>query len=397
MNEFKFEIQKEIPESLARVGIIKTPHGDIETPAFIVASTKATVKAMTPEMVKDLGGQAVLSNTYHLMLQPGEEIVDQAGGLAKFMNWNGPSFTDSGGFQVFSLGMAYDKGLDKTIKNDAKPSKNQLAKVDDDGVTFKSHLDGSMIRMTPESSMQIQHKIGSDIHMAFDELTSPTAGREYVEKAMNRTHEWAKRCLAEHEKLNHKHVAASQPLQALYGVVQGAHEPDLRAKSASVLGDLPFDGYGIGGVFVPEEIPNYVKIVNQILPRNKPRHLLGMGSQPLDIFLGVENGIDTFDCVAPTRQARNGALYTYDGRANIRNSQYKTDFSPIDSECSCYTCRNYTRAYINHLFRANEILASTLASIHNEYFVVNLTKQIRRSLINGNYESFKEQFLKRYY
>lgn len=251
MNEFKFEIQKEIPESLARVGIIKTPHGDIETPAFIVASTKATVKAMTPEMVKDLGGQAVLSNTYHLMLQPGEEIVDQAGGLAKFMNWNGPSFTDSGGFQVFSLGMAYDKGLDKTIKNDAKPSKNQLAKVDDDGVTFKSHLDGSMIRMTPESSMQIQHKIGSDIHMAFDELTSPTAGREYVEKAMNRTHEWAKRCLAEHEKLNHKHVAASQPLQALYGVVQGAHEPDLRAKSASVLGDLPFDGYGIGGVFVP--------------------------------------------------------------------------------------------------------------------------------------------------
>ena len=391
-----FEIIKK-GAGLARVGVIETPHGKIETPSFIVASTKASVKAMTVDMVRELGGEAVLANTYHLMLQPGADIVKKAGGLAKFMNWNGPTFTDSGGFQVFSLGMAFDKGLDSTIKSEAKHSKNQLAKVDDEGVFFKSHLDGAKIRMTPESSMQLQHKIGADIHMAFDELTSPTAGREYVKRAMDRTHAWAQRCLNEHNKLNEEHLANNEPLQALYAVVQGAHEEDYRAESATVLGAMDVDGYGIGGVFVPEEIPHYVKIVNEILPENKPRHLLGMGAQPLDIFYGVENGIDTFDCVGPTRQARNGALYTNYGRINIRNAKFKEDFTPIDLQCDCPVCQQYTKAYICHLFRANEILASTLASVHNEYFVVQLTKKIRQSILDDNYEEFKNSFLSKYY
>lgn len=393
---FEFKILKDFGTGMARVGEIITPHGVIETPGFMVAATKATVKSLTVDQVAALGGQAILANTYHLMLQPGAEIIEQAGGLAQFMNWEGPTMTDSGGFQVFSLGMAYDKGLDETIKTEAKHSSKQLASVDDDGATFKSHLDGAIIRMRPEDSMRIQHQIGADIHMAFDELTSPTAGRDYVKRAMDRTHAWAQRCLNEHDNLNRKHQQSNQPMQALYGVVQGGHELNLRQESATVLGAMSFDGYGIGGVFVADEIPKYVKAVTEILPNNKPRHLLGMGAHPIDIFLGVEYGIDTFDCVAPTRQARNGALYTADGRINITNAKFKTDFKPIDESCDCYTCQNYSRAYINHLFKANEILAATLSSIHNEYFVVNLTKQIRQSLLDDHFEDLKSGFLARY-
>lgn len=392
----EFRIVKDLGVGRARVGEIITPHGVIKTPSFMVAATKAAVKALTIDQVRDLGGQAVLANTYHLMLQPGAEIIEQAGGLAKFMNWSGPSITDSGGFQVFSLGMAFDKGLDATVKQRAKVSKNQLARVDDDGVTFRSHLDGSKIRLTPEKSMQLQHQIAADIHMAFDELTSPTAGRDYVELAMNRTHAWAERCLIEHGKLNQKNQAAGKPLQALFGVVQGAQELDLRQKSAQILGAMPFDGFGIGGVFHADELAKFVAPVTQILPQDRPRHLLGMGAQPLDIFLGVEYGIDTFDCVAPTRQARNGALYTAAGRINIKNAQFKTDFSPIDPDCNCPVCAQYSRAYLNHLFRANEILAATLASIHNEFFVVNLTDRIRQALIQDNYQNFKRDFLAKY-
>ncbi len=398
-----FTITHRLPGTLARVGVIHTPHGDIETPAFIAGGTKATVKAITPEQVRDYGGQAILANTYHLMLRPGADIVRSAGGLGAFMNWSGPTFTDSGGFQVFSLGIAYKKGIDAvahTEKGDAslaQKSSEQLVKVTDEGAQFRSHLDGAKLMMTPESSMELQHAIGADIHMAFDELTAPLAEPYTIREAMNRTHAWAERCLARHNDLNAEHAAKNEPLQALYGVVQGARDETLRKQSATFLGARDFDGYGIGGVFEPGEIPSVVKWVDETLPEEKPRHLLGMGSQPADLFLGVEYGIDTFDCVAPTRQARNGALYTYDGRINITNSKFKTDFTPIDTECACYTCQNYTKAYINHLFKADEILASTLASIHNEYFVVHTVDQIRDSLRDGTFHELKHQFLSRYY
>jgi queuine tRNA-ribosyltransferase len=403
MDALHFTVTHQLASSLARAGIIETPHGLIETPAFIVGGTKATVKALVPEQVGDIGGQAVLANTYHLMLQPGTEIVRAAGGLGKFMHWPGPTFTDSGGFQVFSLGMAYKKGIDATShsqKGDAElavHSHAQLAKVSDEGVSFRSHLDGSQQFLTPERSMELQHAIGADIHMAFDELTSPLAGRDYIKEAMDRTHIWAKRCLARHKILNQIHAAQGEPLQALYGVVQGAREEDYRRESARILGECEFDGYGIGGVFEPDEIPRVVRWVNEILPAGKPRHLLGMGAQPSDLFLGVEYGVDTFDCIAPTRQARNGALYTYDGRINIRNQQYAADLEPVDAECDCYTCQNFSCAYLNHLFKAGEMLGATLASIHNERFVVRTVQTIRAAIVDGTFQTYKTAFLRRYY
>lgn len=402
MNALDFKIKKELPGTLARMGIIKTPHGDIKTPAFIAGGTKATVKSLTPEMLKAMNCQAVLANTYHLMLRPGADIVDKAGGLAKFMNWNGPTFTDSGGFQVFSLGMAYKKGIDRvshSVKGQssaAKHSKDQLAVIKEDGVVFKSHLDGQTLKMTPESSMTIQHKIGADIHFAFDEALAPLAKRTYIEESVNRTNKWAKRCLVEHNKLNKKHIQQQQPLQALFGVVQGARYEDLRRLSAKTIGAMDFDGFGIGGVYEPGDIAKTMQWICQELPKNKPRHLLGMGSQPADLFLGIEYGVDTFDCVAPTRQARNGALYTCHGRINIRNNQYIKDFSPVD-ECQCYACQNYTKAYLNHLFRSDEILGATLASIHNEYFVISLVDKIRNSIEDGTFLKYKKDFLTNYY
>lgn len=396
MKAIEFKIIKDFGIGKARVGEIITPHGVIKTPSFMVAATKATVKGLTVEAVRGLGGQAVLANTYHLMLQPGADIVEQAGGLSQFMNWQGPSITDSGGFQVFSLGMAYEKGLENTIRDKAQHSKQQLAKIDDDGVTFRSHLNGDLIRLTPEKSMQLQHQIGADIHMAFDELTSPSATPVYVKKAMDRTHAWAERCLIEHNLLNKKHLENNKALQALFGVVQGAQDLVLRQQSAKILGQMEFDGFGIGGVFKADEIPIYVKKVTEILPHHKPRHLLGMGSQPIDIFLGVEHGIDTFDCVAPTRQARNGSLYTNSGRINIKNAKYKNDFSPIDESMNYDVSQTYTKAYLHHLFKANEMLGAILASLHNEFFVVNLTDKIRQSLLDDNYQQFKDDFLTKY-
>jgi queuine tRNA-ribosyltransferase len=251
--------------------------------------------------------------------------------------------------------------------------------------------------MNPEICMDLQHKIGADIHMSFDELTSPLAGREYIKKAMDRTHAWAERSLKRHQELNDEHILKNENVQFLYGIVQGAREEDLRRESAKFLGERDFDGYGIGGVFEPEEICETVRWINETLPDDKPRHLLGMGAQPADLFMGVQYGIDTFDCVAPTRQARNGALFTYDGRINIKNNKYQQDFSPIDSECDCYTCKNYTRAYINHLFRADEVLGLTLASIHNERFVVRTVDNIRKSIEDGSFFEYKKSFLGRYY
>ena len=398
-----FEIKTRLAGTLARTGVISTPHGQIKTPAYIAGGTNATVKAMTVEQIRETGAQAVLANTYHLMLRPGADILKKAGGIHKFMNWQAPTFTDSGGFQVFSLGMAYKKGIDATShtekgsSNLARHSKNQLAKVGDDGVWFKSHISGEKIFMSPEISMELQHKIGADIHMAFDELTSPLAGREQIKSALDKTHFWAEKCLVRHDELNAEHLEKGEPLQALFAVVQGAREEDFRRESASFLGSKHFDGFGIGGIFQPEEIPEVLTWVNETLPEDKPRHLLGMGAQPADLFLGVEYGIDTFDCVAPTRQARNAALFTYSGRMNIKNTQFKEDFTPIDVDCECYTCRNYTRAYLNHLFRADEILASTLASIHNEFFVINTVDKIRESLENGTFFEYKKDFLTKYY
>lgn len=403
MKSLNFTITNRLDATLARTGVIKTPHGEIKTPAFIVGGTQATVKTLTPEQVTDLGGQSVLVNAYHLMLRPGADVIRSFGGVHKFMNWDKSIFSDSGGFQVFSLGMAYKKGIDATshsIKGDSSQAvhtKNQLTKVTDEGVHFRSHLDGSKLFMKPENSMEIQHAIGADIHMCFDELTSPLAGREYVKVAMERTHKWAERCLAFHNKLNDQHITKNETLQALYGVVQGARDEGLRKVSASFFASRDFDGYGIGGVFEPEEIPNTVKWICDILPEDKPRHLLGMGAQPADLFLGVEYGIDTFDCVAPTRQARNGALYTYDGRINIKNSEFKDDFGPIDKECDCYSCKNYSRAYVHHLMKANEILGLTLASIHNERFVVRIVDKIRQSINDRSFFDYKKQFIKRYY
>lgn len=398
-----FEITDRLEGTLARAGVITTPHGTIETPAFIVGGTNATVKALTPEMIKGVGGQSVLANTYHLMLRPGADIVNQAGGVGKFMNFDGPTFTDSGGFQVFSLGVAFNKGIDAvshTEKGDAEKataSAEQLVKITEKGAHFRSHLDGQKLLMTPESSMELQHKIAADIHMAFDECPAPLANYVYIVESLERTHAWAERCLARHQELNAEHADKNENLQALFGIVQGARHEELRKRSASFLGERDFDGYGIGGVFETGEIPTVVKWTDETLPEGKPRHLLGMGAQPMDLFLGVEYGVDTFDCVAPTRQARNGALYTYDGRMNIKKQQFRTDFSPIDSECGCYTCQNFTRAYVCHLFHADEMLGATLASIHNEYFIVSTVDKIRESIKDGSFFALKDTFLRRYY
>ncbi len=407
---FSFEILKKSDEAkLARVGIIHTPHGDINTPAFITVGTKATVKALTVEQIRHaVGAQSVLANTYHLYLQPGDEVVKKHGGFAKMMNWtseNGepmPTFTDSGGFQVFSLGQALGHGVSKIAtseeisKRETKEETSnheKLAKIDDDGVTFKSIIDGSVHRFTPERSMQIQHNLGADIFFAFDECTSPLAPIEYQREAINRTHSWAKRSLDEHKKLGVSEATGKQ--QALFGVVQGGAYEDLRKESASILGGMDFDGYGIGGSFTKEDMGTAVRWVNEILPEGKPRHLLGIG-EPLDILLGIENGIDTFDCVAPTRVARNGALYTKDGRINLHNAAYRNDMSPLSDDPSWYT-HNYTKSYVAHLFKADEMLAATLASIHNLKFLTTLCEEAREHLIAGTFIEFKKNFIKRYY
>jgi queuine tRNA-ribosyltransferase len=384
---------------LGRVGVITTPHGEIKTPAFIPVGTKATVKSVLPESIKDLDAQAVLSNAYHLYLQPGSEVVDEAGGLGSFMNWPGPTFTDSGGFQVLSLGVGYKKVIamdSSTVQADdvMATDKDRLAHVDDDGVTFKSHLDGSMHRFTPEVSMQVQHKIGADIIFAFDECTTLLNTRNYQEKSLDRTFAWAKRCISEHEKLTIERT--HRPYQALFGVVQGAQYEDLRRKAAQDLATLDFDGFGIGGALDKNKLGTIVNWVNEELPVNKPRHLLGIG-EPDDLFVGVENGADTFDCVAASRVARNNAVYGLDGRFNISVSAFKRDFSPIDESCGCYTCKNYTKAYLNHLIKGKEMLSSTLLTIHNEYFIVNLVAKMRQCIIDGNFFEFKEEFLGRFY
>jgi len=536
-----FKIENKIKNSLGRAGVLPTPHGDILTPAFVTVGTKATVKSLSPEQVKETGAQVVLTNTYHLYLEPGEKIIKKAGGLNNFMNWQGPSMTDSGGFQAFSLGVAYGNKLSKFIAAESPEQeeideaydeeKEKKAKITEDGVEFKSIIDGSKHFFTPEKSIQIQNDIGADIIFAFDECTSPHASKEYLREAMDRTHRWAERCLVEFKKnsptpalpkgegvkrgeygyqtsnkkkyvelqnkaiemrekptkaenilwqylknnlanvhFRRQHIIGNfivdfvclekslvievdgdihdyqkerdaektifldqsgfkvirfrneevegdikivldkisdvlkalpfgeglgEASQSVFGIVQGGRYEDLRVESAKIIGGMDFGGFGVGGSFVKEDMATAVKWVNEILPEDKPRHLLGVG-EPIDLILGVENGCDTFDCVAPTRMARNGTLYTKHGKINIMNAKYKNIFEPIDEGCACYACKNYTATYLSHLFRAKEMFASTLASIHNLYFLNNLMSQIRESILNDTFQDFKNKFLDTY-
>ncbi len=405
MTQPSFNVEAELPGRLGRAGVIRTPHGDIHTPAFIAVGTQASVKAVIPETMKDLGAQALLANAYHLYLQPGADIVDEAGGLGAFMNWPGPTFTDSGGFQVLSLGAGFRKVLamdtERLQADDIiAEGKQRLARVDDDGVTFTSHLDGSTHRFTPEVSIRIQHQMGADIIFAFDELTTLVNTRGYQEESVARTHHWAVRCLAEHRRLTAAHPERAP--QALFGVVQGAQYEDLRRQAARGLVSIVdgdgrgFDGYGIGGALEKQNLATIVGWVSSELPADKPRHLLGI-SEPDDVFDAVAAGADTFDCVSPSRVARNAAVYSATGRYNITGARYRRDFSPIDGECDCYTCAHYTRAYIHHLFKAKEILSATLCTIHNERFVIRLVDQIRAAIRAGEFDELRAHVLGRYY
>lgn len=421
MNAFGFEPLQELTGSRGRTGIIRTPHGEIATPAFTPVGTKATIKAVLPETMAELGAQALLANAYHLFLQPGSDIVDAAGGLSRFMNWPGPTLTDSGGFQVMSLGSGHKKVISMSLADSlvgdgvagagsaVRPREiyassgktGRLVEVDDDGVTFTSHIDGGRRRFTPEVSMRIQHELGADIMFCFDELTTLSDPRLYQELSLARTTAWAQRCLDEHLRLTAER--SHRPYQALFGVVQGAHYEDLRRKAVRDLvalrsadGRQGFDGYGIGGALEKENLGTIVGWVCDELPDDKPRHLLGI-SEPDDFFAAIENGADTFDCVSPARVARNAALYTRNGRFNVNTAANRRNFSPIDDGCDCYTCTHYTRAYLHHLFKAREINANTLATIHNERFIVRLVDDIRASIAGGYFADLKSDFLGRYY
>ena len=366
---FKFELLKESKECKARLGKIHTNHGDIETPIFMPVGTKATVKAMTPEELKDLEAQIILGNTYHLYLRPGHELIKEAGGLHKFMNWDRPILTDSGGFQVFSLG--------------------KLRKIKEEGVEFRSYIDGSKHFISPEKSMEIQNCLGSDIMMAFDECIPYPSSYEYVENSIKRTTRWAERCKEYHKNTEN---------QALFGIVQGGMYKDLRIESAKQITALDFPGYAIGGLSVGEPRDLMCQVMDytvDFLPKDKPRYLMGVGS-PDYLFEAVERGIDMADCVLPTRMARHGSFFTSKGPLTIKNAKYKRDFKPIDENCDCYTCRNYSRSYIRHLFNENEILGARLASIHNLFFLINLMKSIRISIQEDNFMNFKKEFYENY-
>lgn len=391
-----------------RVGVLKTPHGNINTPAFIPVATKATVKTLTPEQVRSAGAQAILSNAYHLYLQPGPDIVDEAGGVATFENWHGPTYTDSGGFQVMSLGVGYKKvlAMDSKVSEDKviAQQKKRMAIVDEDGVDFRSVIDGSKHRFTPEVSMQIQHQLGADIMFAFDELTTLANTRAYQEASVARTHRWAKRCLEEHQRQTD--LRSHRPLQSLWGVVQGAQYEDLRRQAARGLvqlseeaeaeGKRGFGGFGIGGALEKENLGTIVEWVSQELPDNRPRHLLGI-SEPDDLFTAIAAGADTFDCVAPTRLGRRGGVYTLDGRMNLSNARFRRDFTPVDAEVGGYVSENYTRAYIHHLLRAKEYLAGTLCTLHNLHFMIKLVDNIREAMLQGRFEEYRAEFMGRYY
>ncbi|AZZ41905.1 tRNA guanosine(34) transglycosylase Tgt [Acidipropionibacterium jensenii] len=398
-----FDITSRLDNGLGRTGTIHTPHGDIQTPAFVVVGTKATVKAMLPETVAQLGAQAVLANAYHLFLQPGPELIDEAGGLGRFMNWTGPTFTDSGGFQVLSLGAGFKKTLamdvaDLTEADVIAADADRKAMVDDDGVTFRSPLNGDLHRFTPEVSMGIQHHLGADIMFAFDELTTLMNTRGYQQEALERTRRWALRCLAEHRRLTEERTG--KPYQALFGVIQGAQYEDLRRTACRDLAAMEvdgqrFDGFGIGGAIEKQNLGRIVGWCAQELPENRPRHLLGI-SEPDDLFAACRAGADTFDCVNPSRVARNAAIYTVDGRYNVNTARFRRDLGPLEPGCDCYTCTHYSRAYLHHLFKAREMLANTLATIHNERWTVRLVDSIRSAMASGQLDDLETEFMGRW-
>lgn len=386
---FSFQIKKKSRRSRARLGKVITPHGEVNTPAFIPVATQATVKSLDSQDLKALGVQIVLGNTYHLHLRPGEKVIARAGGLHQFMNWVGPILTDSGGFQVFSLGFGLAHGVGKIAnifpeegvgKKGKSVRRAKLAKIDEKGASFTSHIDGKLYRLTPKKSIAIQEKLGADIILAFDECTSPLSSYTYTKKALARTHRWAEESLKAKKREN----------QALFGIVQGGEYQDLREISAKFINSLPFEGFAIGGSLgkSKKDMHQVLDWTVPLLADNKPRHLLGIGGVE-DIIECVKRGIDLFDCVTPTRNARHGLLYTdlrfkiKDARfkkIHITNAKYKKDFKPIDTDCQCYTCQNYSRAYLRHLFMANESLGLRLATIHNLAFWLNLMKTIRQAI-----------------
>ena len=366
----KYELLHTDKKTGARRGRITTPHGTIETPVFMPVGTQATVKAMKPEAVADTGAQIILANTYHLFLRPGSDIVREAGGLHRFMNWDKPILTDSGGYQVFSLGA--------------------MRKITEEGVMFASHIDGSRHMLSPEKSIEVQNDLGSDIIMAFDECAPKDASRKYIEKSQAMTTRWLERCVKAHKYPDR---------QALFGIMQGGFHRDLREKSAKEIVDLDLPGYAIGGISVGERKEDYIGVLDyapQLLPENKPRYVMGIGT-PDYIFEAVERGVDMFDCVEPTRIARHGMAMTSHGRISIKNAKFERDFTPLDPECDCYTCRNYTRAYLRHLFKAGETMSHMLLSEHNLRFLSKLSEDIRRSIEEDRFSEFKEEFYSKYY
>ena len=364
-----YELIKTCKQSGARLGVLHTPHGDIETPIFMPVGTQATVKSMTPEELKEIGSQIILSNTYHLYLRPGHELVKKAGGLHEFMHWDKPILTDSGGFQVFSLG--------------------PLRKISEEGVEFRSHLDGSKHFLTPEKAMEIQNALGSDIMMAFDECAPYPASREYVKNSLERTTRWLERCKEAHK---------NPEKQALFGIIQGGMYKDLREQSAKEITAIDLPGYAIGGLSVCEPKPIMYDILEHttpFMPVDKPRYLMGVGS-PDDLIEGVIRGVDMFDCVLPTRIARNGTAMTSQGKVVVRNATYAEDFTPLDPECDCYTCRNYTKAYIRHLIKTNEMLGARLITTHNLHFLLKLMENIRQAIREDRLLDFREEFFTKY-
>ncbi len=363
---FNFSLTTTSTDTAGRLGRIATSHGEVTTPVFMPVGTQATVKTLSPQDLRDIGAEIILSNTYHLFLRPGHELIREFGGLHGFMNWDRPVLTDSGGFQVFSLA--------------------DLRKVTDEGVTFQSHIDGGAKHfITPEHAVGIQEALGADIIMAFDECIPYPATKDYAQESLERTHRWARRC----------RDAKKDTGQALFGIVQGGMYPDLRKLSAETLVDIGFEGYAIGGLSVGETKPLMYEMIEATvphLPADLPRYLMGVGT-PEDLVEGVERGIDMFDCVMPTRNARNGTFFTSFGKTAIRNSRYERDNGPLDPECGCYTCRTFSRAYLRHLFNAGEVLALRLGTIHNLSFYLDLMKKIRKSIEEGRFREFKKEFL----
>ncbi len=392
-----FRIKQEDNKTQARTGILAVSCGKVKTPAFVAVGSQAAVKALSPKELKAVGVQIIICNTYHLHLRPGETIVNKQGGLRRFMGWGGPLMTDSGGFQVFSLGKGLEERTGKVGKNtsvkNAPRKKNLLGsglvKIKENGVTFRSHLDGSRHILTPEGSIKIQRKLGADIIFVLDECTASSDDYEYTKNAMERTHRWAGRSV--------KEFAKKSTGQFLFGIVQGGSWKSLRRESARVISSMPFDGYGIGGFLGDNKQNMYKNLewINSLLPKNKPRHLLGIG-EPEDILEGVERGVDLFDCITPTRLGRRGTLLTAKGKINIKKSIFLTKKGSAVKNCQCSVCRDFSVGYLCHLFRANEFFAGRLASLHNLYFMANFFQDIRASIESGGFLKFKKSFLKKY-